>query len=178
MKPRFEGGRWLCLYLTCVLVVMSAACNATVPSASISTETHPPSATSAPSPIATSNDLSWGPLAVIVGGDGTDLVAAEGTLRITATCVLLDQGGALLLVVWPSNRVQWEPDSQTVAFMNLDGNVVRLLDGIHVTLVGGGGSVAESGVSPEVWMQSMQWVAPPEPGCLLDEYWVVGLVNL
>ena len=118
---------------------------------------------------------TWGPLAVIPPQDGADTARTEGTLRITNTCVFLaEQGGGPVLLLWPADRVAWNAGDRKITFANFDGTGVTVGDGESVTLGGGGGNSAESGVTPEAWLAGMTWVARPADGCPLDPYWGVG----
>lgn len=59
----------------------------------------PPSAS--PSALAPGSG-EWGPLAVIPPQDGSDTARTEGRLRITDTCVFLDERGERVLLLWSS----------------------------------------------------------------------------
>ena len=120
---------------------------------------------------------AWGPLAVIPPQGGADTGRAEGTLRITGTCVLLESGGTILLLIWPADRTMWDAELRAITFMNYDGAIVTVSDGDHVVLGGGGDSAAESGVTGEEWVRRMTWVVPPASSCPLDERWGVGAVG-
>jgi heat shock protein HslJ len=119
----------------------------------------------------------WGPLAVIPPQDGADTARTEGTLRITDTCVFLEEGGGPVLLLWPADRTTWDAEQRTITFANFDGTTATVGDGQSVVLGGGGGGSAESGVATEVWVAGMTWVARPVDGCPLDPYWGVGDVG-
>jgi heat shock protein HslJ len=119
----------------------------------------------------------WGPLAVIPPQDGADTARTEGTLRITDTCVFLEERGGAVLLLWPADRTTWDAEQRTITFANFDGTTATVADGQPVVLGGGGGSSAESGVTSGAWVAGMTWVAPPVDGCPLDPYWGVGDVR-
>jgi hypothetical protein len=124
---------------------------------------------------------TWGPLAVRPPQDGTDMARNEGTLRITDTCVYLeDPGGDLWLLSWRANQATWSEQSRAITFENFwaDGSVVTVRDGDYVVLGGSGGGAAESGESGEEWVRRGDWVAPPAPSCALDRWFGVGIVEL
>jgi len=120
---------------------------------------------------------AWGPLAVIPAQAGADTARTEGRLRITDTCVFLESGGTIQLLIWPVNRTMWDAQLRAITFMNFDGTIVTVSDGEHVVLGGGGDSTAESGVTGEEWVGRMKWVAPPAASCSLDSRWGVGAVG-
>lgn len=123
---------------------------------------------------------TWGPLAVIPPQDGFDTLRAEGTLRITDTCVYLESLGEVTMLSWPADRATWSGESRAITFENFDGSVVTVGDGDHVVLGGSGGgadSEAEDGISSEEWVKRMEWVAPPASSCSLDSWWVVGALE-
>jgi hypothetical protein len=135
------------------------------------------------SPIASPSTLApasgeWGPLAVIPPQDGSDQARTEGTLRITDTCVFLDERGDPVLLVWPADRTRWDANERTVTFTNADGTPVIVADGTAVVLGGGGDSSEESGTAPEAWLDGMTWVARPADGCPIDPWWGVGELAL
>jgi hypothetical protein len=109
--------------------------------------------------------------------DGSDTARAEGTLRITDTCVYLEAAGEVTLLTWPADRTTWNNASHAITFVNYDGTVVTMGDGRHVVLGGGGDSAAESGISGEDWVSGRDWVAPPASSCSLDSRWAVGGVE-
>ncbi len=119
----------------------------------------------------------WGPLAVRPPEDGTDTARAEGTLRITDSCVYLDAASGLTLLTWPADRTTWNGASHEITFSNFDGTVVTIGNGEHVVLGGGGDSAAEGGISGEDWISGRDWVAPPASWCSLDSRWAVGAVE-
>lgn len=121
--------------------------------------------------------LAWGPLAVIQPQDGTDMARAEGTLRITDTCVVLETSGEVMLLFWPADRTRWNGEKRTITFENLDGSVITVADGDHVVLGGGGDSSAEGGISGAEWVKRMEWVRPPASSCPLDPRFGVGGVE-
>ncbi len=140
--------------------------------------------TTSPAPISTSTapdqpaDDPAGPLAVVLPAEGSDGALIQGTLRITNECVLLDERGDEVLLVWPGDRASWDPDTRTIAFQAGDG-VVTLADGDEVTFGGGGSSADEGGLRSEDWVATVPWVSEPDPACLRDIRWFIGeLVDL
>lgn len=125
----------------------------------------------------TSPEPQWGPLAVIPPLDGSDLVLAKGTLRITDMCVYLVSNGKRTFLFWSADRTTWSPQARAIRFSNLDGTVVSASDGDAVSVAGGGDSEAESGMSWQVWASRMVWVAPPHPSCSTQERFGVGSLN-
>ena len=118
---------------------------------------------------------TWGPLAVVSPDDGADTLRAEGTLRITDTCVFFEspyQGRHLL--IWDADQATWNGESRAITFENFDGTFVTVSDGDHVVLGGSGGGAA-SGMGKEFVIR-MDWVAPPASSCSLDPWWSVGAV--
>ncbi|MBA2373621.1 MAG: hypothetical protein H0V74_05405 [Chloroflexi bacterium] len=119
----------------------------------------------------------WGTLAVVPPSNGVMEALAAGTLRITESCVFLEEAGDdLLLLVWPADRTTWSADPPGVTIRNLDGTSVTLRDGDRISLGGGGDSLAEGGVSGVEWVRKTVWVAPPALTCPLDARWFVGEV--
>ena len=138
-----------------------------------------PSVTASASPSAPpSAPGEWGPLAVIPPQDGSDTGRTEGKLRITNTCVFLDERGERVLLLWPADRTRWDAGERTVTFANADRKPVVVGDGTPVVLGGGGDSSEESGITPEAWLGSMTWVARPADGCPIDSWWGVGELTL
>lgn len=169
------------LALIAVLLLVGACTRAssTVP-ASVDAPAPPVIETTAqPSALAASVQPAdaWGPLAVRPPEDSTDTARAEGTLRITDSCVYLDAAGGLTLLTWPADRTTWSGASQAITFANFDGTVATIGDGEHVVLGGGGDSAAESGISGEDWVNGRDWVVPPASSCSLDSRWAVGIVE-
>lgn len=125
-----------------------------------------------------SSSGTWGPLAVTAPQDGADTLRAEGTLRITHTCVYLEwPPGEFTLLYWPANRTTWSGESRAVTFENFDGSVVTVSDGDQVVLGGSGGDDAEGGISGQEFVKQMDWVSPPASSCTLDRWWSVGAMN-
>lgn len=121
-----------------------------------------------------SSASSWGPLAVVPPSDGSDGALIMGTLQLTPECVLLDERGEDVLLVWPADRTKWEPQSGTVSFILGDGRMVMLTDGDEITLGGGGSSVKEDGGLFDDWAASIEWVSEPPTSCGTDTRWFVG----
>jgi hypothetical protein len=128
------------------------------------------------SPVAPSSgsDGTWGPLAVVPPQDGADTARTEGTLRVTDSCVFLDQAGGPVLLVWPADRTSWNAEARTIAFSNVGGSTVSAGDGTPVVLGDSGDSNDESGTTTEAWMARTPWVARPADSCPLDPRWWVG----
>ncbi len=124
-------------------------------------------------PTGTSNDPSWGPLAVVPPDDGSELAGIAGILRVTDGCVLLDERGDDVLLVWPADRTKWAAESGTVSFELSDGRTVTLADGDEVAFGGGGSSVDEDGIAVEDWVADISWVSAPRASCLTDTRWFV-----
>ena len=166
-----------------LVAMVAAGCGSPTPTSTpslTSIASRPPSSTPASASPTLSPEAAdtWGPLAVIPAQDGADTARTEGTLRITNTCVFLaEQGGGSVLLLWPADRVAWNAGDRKITFANFDGTGVTVGDGESVTLGGGGGNSAESGVTPEAWLAGMTWVARPADGCPLDPYWGVGDVR-
>jgi hypothetical protein len=141
-----------------------------------------------PTPVITSPSASpsalasapgeWGPLAVIPPQDGSDTARTEGRLRITDTCVFLDEQGERVLLLWPSDRTRWNAAERTVTFANVGGTPVVVADGTAVVLGGGGDSSEEGGITPGAWLEGMTWVARPADGCPIGSWWGVGELAL
>jgi hypothetical protein len=113
---------------------------------------------------------------VLPPSDGFDTARTEGTVRITDDCVFLVSSGGPVELLWPANLTVWDAAATTVLFINLDGTRVRITDGIHVTLGGGGDSNGESGTT-EAWLARIKWVAQPALSCPLESRWAVGAVG-
>lgn len=161
-----------------VLAAMALA-GCALPAAS--SRSPPPTPSEVPVSITPSESVpgadTWGPLAVIPGEASADTALTRGTLRITDSCVFLEERGEPVLLLWPADRSIWDAEQRTITFANFDGTTATIGDGQPVALGGGGGSVAESGVSVEEWLAQMHWVARPAEECPLDPYWAVGDVR-
>ena len=112
----------------------------------------------------------WGPLAVLPPQDGTDTAAIGGTLRISSSCVYLEQDNGLkVLLVWHADRVRWHEETETIEFTNFpwvdDGRTVILRDGDRFLLGGGHGDELSRGI---------EWVAAPSPSCAVTAWFSVG----
>lgn len=119
--------------------------------------------------------VAWGPLAVAPASDGMGEALTSGTLRITDTCVFLEEaGGDQALLVWPADRTTWSSDTRAITLENLDKSSVTFRDGDRVTFGGGGDTTAEGGVSSEEWIANTAWIARPAATCPLDSRWFVG----
>ena len=119
----------------------------------------------------------WGPLAVAdAQGGGEALI--HGTIQIGDDCVLLDEQGEEVLLVWPVDRTRWDASSQRIAFENVDGARNTFSDGDRVVMGGGGSSLGEGGESSEEWISSIDWVDRPSEACLRDVRWFVANVDI
>ncbi|VAW06884.1 hypothetical protein MNBD_ACTINO02-111 [hydrothermal vent metagenome] len=128
-------------------------------------------------PVGEGDGSQWGPLAVVQGGGG-DNALIQGTIVITDECVLLDERGELVLLVWPSDRTEWDEGSTTVQFIDPNLGLVSIVDGQAVRLGGGGSSVQEGGLGAEEWVNSIEWLSEPSPSCVTDTRWFVsGVLN-
>lgn len=130
------------------------------------------------------DDTTWGPLAVGPASDGTMDALTVGTIRITDTCVYLEEGGDdvaegeagergatnQVLLIWAANWTRWDPDDEAVLYAPFGNAPVRLRDGDRVSLGGGGASADEGGIGQQ------RWVNPPDPSCPTGHVWVVGEV--
>jgi hypothetical protein len=119
-------------------------------------------------------ETSWGPLAVIAGGQSGDEALISGTLRIADNCVLLDERGELVLLVWPEDQTEWDSQTNTVRYDAGDGFIATLGGGDTVSFGGGGSSEAEGGMTAESFLESVNWVARPDNQCVADTRWFVG----
>lgn len=132
-----------------------------------------------PSPTASPPQAgSWGPLAVVPPQDGADTARIEGNLRITESCVFLEEQGRPVLLTWPADRATWDATARTITFVDVDGTSISVEDGASVTVGGSGDDSEESGVTPEVWLAGVPWVARPAAGCPVDPHWAVGAVTV
>lgn len=120
-----------------------------------------------------SGDEPWGPLAVVPPSDAGDGALIEGVLQVTEECVLLDERGNDVLLVWPADRVGWDAGAETVTFESTRGEVVTLGDGDRVAFGGGGSSLGEGGQSGEQFVEGVEWVSQPDAGCVVDTRWFV-----
>jgi hypothetical protein len=123
-------------------------------------------------PIEVGDGSQWGPLAVVHGGGG-DEALIEGTIMITDECVLLDERGELVLLVWPSGQTEWDEASASIRFADFDGSTTTIVDGQTVRFSGGGSSVEEGGLGSEEWVNSIAWLWEPVPSCVTDTRWFV-----
>lgn len=119
----------------------------------------------------------WGPLAVVPPPEGQDEALIHGTLHVTDECVLLEEQGDDVLLVWPADRATWNPNARTVTFENPKGGTVTIEGGDELRIGGGGSSADEGGVSNEEYVSRRDWVSPPEPSCVTDTRWGVGTVQ-
>lgn len=119
----------------------------------------------------------WGPLAVDDSQEGGEALI-HGTLRIDDECVLLEEQGIEVLLVWPADRTRWNEAARTIIVMNRDGVENTIGDGSRVVMGGGGSSVEEGGLRSDRWIASVDWVARPSGECLRDVRWFVAQVDI
>ena len=122
--------------------------------------------------VARVGERPWGPLAVVQGAGGEEALIA-GSLQVGDRCVLLDERGTDVLLIWPADRTGWDAESETITFESTTGEVVILGDGDHVALGGGGSSVEEDGLSAGEFVAGLDWVSLPAPECVVDTRWFV-----
>ena len=118
---------------------------------------------------------TWGPLAVVSGPPSGDQALIAGSLQIAHDCVTLQEdGGELVLLVWPSHGTTWHPESRIIEYSDGD-QTVELSHGEDVAFGGGGDSLHEGGLSPSEWTDSVDgWASEPDPSCPADVRWFVG----
>ena len=114
----------------------------------------------------------WGPLAVTTTNLGME-ARNEGILVLTDRCAFLERGDERELLGWPSKQTSWSPETSEITFTRHTEDVLTLRDGQRVVLGGGGSSLAEDGLTGEQWADRMEWVAAPDPSCLVDVRWLV-----
>lgn len=119
----------------------------------------------------------WGPLGVADAQGGGDALI-HGTIQIRDDCVLLDEQGEEVLLVWPSDRTRWDASSRSITFESRDGARDTFSDGDPVVMRGGGSSLSEGGESSEEWVSSIDWVDRPADSCLRDVRWFVTQIDL
>lgn len=133
-----------------------------------------PGTSSAETPYPSARAVDWGPLAVERGATTRD-AAIGGRLSITDDCVLLvPEPSSEILLLWPMERTSWDAPSRTITFVNTDGSVIDLRDGMLVRMGGGGFSEAEADISIQEWLGLRDWVKPPADTCIGIEAWYMG----
>jgi hypothetical protein len=120
--------------------------------------------------------VTWGPLAAATL-DGAMQARNEGTLVLTDRCVFLERGGERELLVWPANQTTWSQATGEIVFRRADDEVVKLRDGQHVVLGGGGSSRAEDGLTGQDWADGLDWIVAPAAECLVDVRFIVSDVE-
>lgn len=113
---------------------------------------------------------NWGPLAVVPAPPISHDALMMGRLRITDKCAFVEADSRNWLLLWPSDRVAWDPGRRVVLFHNPDGTRVELLDGLRAK-VGGDGKSGED--LPEDWADSIDWIERPDASCPLEARWMV-----
>lgn len=117
---------------------------------------------------------AWGPLAVVPPPDGSDDALIAGTLEIGDRCVLLDERGEDVLLVWPSDRTVWNAVDRTIGSENTTGGSFEMTDGAAVSLGGGGESVDEGGRPADEFLSAIDWESAPDAACVADVRWFLG----
>lgn len=114
----------------------------------------------------------FGPLAVsdFVGGDQAVI---SGSIQITDDCVLLDERGESVLLVWPQGRTTWDNQEAAVLFVGPSGEQGTFRDGDAATFSGGGSSTDEDGTTAEDFLASVVWISEPNRNCLVDNRWFI-----
>ena len=118
---------------------------------------------------------------------GGDLALTTGVIRISESCVLIeDAGGGSALLVWSPDQTKWDPDARQVLFQMPDGRMTGLRDGQPVSLGGSGQALSVDGTAAEEasaevrswdgFVASIDWAAEPDPSCPVDSYWFAGEV--
>ena len=118
----------------------------------------------------------WGPLAVDDSQEGGEALI-HGTLRVNDDCVLLEERGVEVLLVWPADRTRWNEAARTITVRSR-GVEITIGDGNRLVVVGGGSSAGEGGLPSDRWIDSMDWVARPSDECLRDVRWFVAQVDV
>lgn len=106
----------------------------------------------------------WGPLAVNQSGNAVPDFTVFGTLRIGEDCATFEEHENALLI-WPSERVDWNPDTRTITLQNEEGKPVILQDGDAAHFVGLEKRPPESDVKD---IDQLDWINPPKPTCESD----------
>lgn len=119
----------------------------------------------------------WGPLAVTDPDGGMDALM-YGELIIDENCVLLNEQGDEVLLIWPKGATGWDAAAQTILFEGSDGIVHELRDGDQLQLGGGGASTAEGGLDKEAFLADTDWVSAPDASCLREIVWGVSDARL
>jgi hypothetical protein len=121
---------------------------------------------------APSLDDVWGPLAVTDPVGGMDALM-YGELVIDNDCVLLNERGDEVLLVWPKDATGWDAATQTILYESSDGIIHELSDGDQLKLGGGGSSADEGGLDKVALVADVEWVSAPDASCLRDIVWEV-----
>lgn len=121
----------------------------------------------------TNGSAELGPLAVVPGSEAGDGALIRGRLQIDDRCVLLDEQGEDVLLVWPADRTAWNADDGTVTFVRNNGQATSLKDGDQVSFGGGGSSREEDGLAADEFLAGIDWVAEPAADCVMDTRWFV-----
>ena len=119
----------------------------------------------------------WGPSAV-TDPDGGMYTLMYGELIVEDKCVLLDEQGDEVLLVWPKGTTGWDVATRTIFFESSDGTVHELRDGDQLQLGGGGTSADEGGLDKEAFLADTDWVSAPDASCLRDTVWGVSDARL
>jgi hypothetical protein len=143
------------------------------PGASLVASPAPP-ATSAPAVPCLDVPPGWGPLAVVDDPalGGLDAGIGPGRIRITDDCVILrGKRGPGVTLVWRAGDTRWDPATGEILFADRDDGLLRLGDGVRVTL---GGYSPEPG---EEGPRMAPWLAEPDASCPAEQ-WMVHDVSI
>jgi hypothetical protein len=133
-----------------------------------------PSASSAPAVPCLDVPPGWGPLAVVDDPalGGLDAGIGPGRIRITDDCVILrGKRGPGVTLVWRAGDTRWDPATGEILFADRDDGLLRLGDGVRVTL---GGYSPEPG---EEGPRMAPWLAEPDASCPAEQ-WMVHDVSI
>lgn len=118
---------------------------------------------------------AWRPLAVVSGPPSGDEALISGTLVVADDCVTIRSGSHSeeALLVWPAEGTSWDSETKTIEYSDGEERV-ELSDGDRVAFGGGGSSTREDGLRPREWVDSVEWISPPDAACPMDIRWFVG----
>jgi len=100
-----------------------------------------------------------------------------GELVITNNCVLVNEQGDEVLLLWPKDATGWDAATQAILYESSDGIIHELRDGDQLKLGGGGDSVDESGFDKEAFLASTDWISAPDVSCFRDIVWEISDVR-
>lgn len=94
--------------------------------------------------------------------------SGQGMLDISADCArLMLSNQKVILLVWPE-PTSWNPSSQTIEFISVDGERIELRDGDQI--IAGGLTATTPG--------GTRFVVPPQPSCEADELFIAHGIQL